>query len=478
MNEYNLRTQKKRKQLHGADHQYNPRPSKRPSNTVDRGRKTGNSRRKPTSNRLPVASTSGAQPRPQAITIPNTQLVTQPPITSVALAPAASTTASITPATPQTPEMADASTSAKLDLILENQKRFETRLNNVEDCINQGNQAAASSAASNMPPPRPLQPPSRETHVVDLSDEDSEDSAEDMRSVFEEEYPPSHRSDNSYHRGRPYDRRSEGGRHYKDFRRPRDPGNSRNHFRRHSQVDRSRGHQGNNGGYDHRPRRSSTPGTHGSGSHGSGSGSNGSSLSEAQRKEIIGIVNNTMSSNQAHEEEAAYQIIVYGLPIISGDDLDKEIEKALPFINEATKCVNGDIDWVDRFPSRSDDGTYPMIVRFKDRIIPDRVWEAVKANRAAFPWYQKSLARHIRRWNSKMEREAKRLNSGTPDSEPTIWEAKLVGDLKILRQIANPRYIPPAQAGNASNRRLPGPMFRYPTHQPGSQGAQGPASGP
>ena len=171
-----------------------------------------------------------------------------------------------------------------------------------------------------------------------------------------------------------------------------------------------------------------------------------------------------MSSNRAHEEESNYQVIVYGLSIVSGDDINSEIEKALPFLNPIVPCKNEDIEWVDRFPTRSDDGTYPMIITFKDRKIPDGIWAIIKEDQGKYPWYQRSLARHIRRWNSKMDREAKRLNANVPDSEPTIWESKKVGDMKILRQVANPRYVQPAVTGGqaSSSRRPQGPMFRRP----------------
>ena len=168
-----------------------------------------------------------------------------------------------------------------------------------------------------------------------------------------------------------------------------------------------------------------------------------------------------MSSNRAHEEESAYQVIVYGLPTVAGDNINTEIEKALPKLNLLVTCKNEDIEWVDRFPNRCEDGTYPMILTFKDRVLPDLMWEKVKLNKDNYKWYQKSLARHIRRWNSKMDREAKRLNSNVPDSDPTVWESKKVGDMKILRQIANPRYVAPAvQTPSSGPSRRPGPMYR------------------
>ena len=181
-----------------------------------------------------------------------------------------------------------------------------------------------------------------------------------------------------------------------------------------------------------------------------------------------------MSSNQAHEENAKYQIIIYGLPHGDGDNIDTEIQKALPLLNTITPVVDKDIDWVDRFPSATDDGTYPLIVTFVDRELPDQMWEVVKKDRKAYPWYQKSLARHIRRWNARQDREVERLNSNAPDNEPTVWATKLVGDIKILRKIANPNYIAPAMpektvagyptsgrgSGRGSGRRPHGMMVR------------------
>ena len=76
------------------------------------------------------------------------------------------------------------------------------------------------------------------------------------------------------------------------------------------------------------------------------------------------MINNTMSSNQAHEENAKYQIIIYGLPHEDGDNIDSEIKRVLPLLNNIVTVEDKDIDWVDRFPSATDDGKYPLIITF------------------------------------------------------------------------------------------------------------------
>ena len=180
------------------------------------------------------------------------------------------------------------------------------------------------------------------------------------------------------------------------------------------------------------------------------------------------MINNTMSSNQAHEENAKYQIIIYGLPHADGDNIDSEIKRALPLLNTIVLVEDKDIDWVDRFPSATDDGTYPLIITFLSKELPDKMWSIVKEDRTKYPWYQKSLARHVRRWNARQERECERLNANAPDNEPTVWATKIVGDLKILRKVANPNYVAPALPDKtvagfpaSRHRRRPGgPMMR------------------
>ena len=178
-----------------------------------------------------------------------------------------------------------------------------------------------------------------------------------------------------------------------------------------------------------------------------------------------------MSSNIAHDAAASTQIIISGLPSIDGDNIDSEIQRALPLIQTMyPECKDEDIEHVNRFPSPTDDGTWPLVVTFEDSRIP-KIMEAVaKANKGKFLWFAPSLARHIRRWNAKQEERCRQKNEDLPENDPTIWETKIVGSIKILRRIPNPDYVAPALpaqtvAGHPTtkkNARPSGPMFRAP----------------
>ena len=387
-----------------------------------------------------------------------------------------------------TPEAGMASTvEGKLDLILKQMQNMEQRVNNIEDNIgdrrNTG-QASASGAApsggasSNVNVNQQVHQvqvhAQDHQYVVSLTDEEDEDTDDGMSVVSaasnrHEYYPPPRRSgggrqyyDNGRHqyhhqnggRHAPYDRRGQRYDNYEDRGRggrQRSSSRGRSHTphhsnqprggRRHSQTDQP---VSINSRQD-RPRRSSTPGT-------------GSTMTEAMRKEIVGIVNNTLSANKAHEELANHQVIISGVPRLDHDGTPEAL-KLLQTIHPALK--ESDIDNISRFPMATEDGTHPMIVTFVDPQVANIIITKAEANKAAFPWFQRSLARYIRRWNAKMEREKDSKNANIPDTDPTIWETKVVGVMKILRRCPNPKYVPPAMPATTV-AGFPAPT---PTHQ-------------
>ena len=159
------------------------------------------------------------------------------------------------------------------------------------------------------------------------------------------------------------------------------------------------------------------------------------------RNEVIGMINNTMSANKAHEALADIQVIISGVPKTDNDGIAealKLLEKIDPDITEA------DIDSINRFPMASDDGTHPMIVTLNERSKAEKLINTAEANEDEFPWFQRSLARYVRRWNARQEREKERLNANVPDTDPMVWDTKVVGQMKILRHVPNPKYVAPA----------------------------------
>ena len=180
-----------------------------------------------------------------------------------------------------------------------------------------------------------------------------------------------------------------------------------------------------------KPRRSSTS-------------ASGSSLTHAQRKEIMGMLTNKMMRQRAHDDLASFQVIIHGT-IETGNKFEDEAKVALDLLTKIyPHCKMEDIDQIHRFPILDDDGTKPMCVTFDRRSVADILNEKWQANKSAFPWFDTSKSREVRRFNANEARAVEELNANAPDNDALVWELKPVGALNIRRRVPNPNYKPPA----------------------------------
>ena len=170
-----------------------------------------------------------------------------------------------------------------------------------------------------------------------------------------------------------------------------------------------------------------------------------STLSQAQRKEIFGIVNKSIMRSKIHQDIASTQILIHGTFHDGTEPFDTEAKTALDLLHTIYPHVSvDDIEQMHRFTRADDDGTYPLCVTFERRSVADVLIEKWRQDPGKFPWFQTSKSRDVRRWNAEETKEVERLNSNISDADPTIWELKVVGDMLTRRRVPNPNYKAPA----------------------------------
>ena len=159
----------------------------------------------------------------------------------------------------------------------------------------------------------------------------------------------------------------------------------------------------------------------------------------------MGIVTNKMMRQRAHDDLASYQVIIRGTPHTGREKFDAEAKTALDLLYKIYANFDvDDIDQIHRFTNADDDGTHPLCITFERRSVVDILVEKWKVNKAAFPWFETSKSREVRRFNALEAKAVEDLNSDAPNTDALVWELKEVGDITIRRRVPNPNYRPPA----------------------------------